>query len=54
MTDEPQNDKAEDIYTCKHDDTVEPHTCPYAEEINGSSRECRCCASCEHECAMDV
>ncbi len=36
-------------------ETAEPHSCPYAEEINGdATTECTCCASCQHECAMDI
>ncbi len=33
----------------------EPHTCPYAEEINNDSEKtCTCCAACQRECAMDI
>lgn len=34
----------------------EPHACPYAQEIGGSTDDeyCTCCASCQHECAMDI
>ncbi len=32
-----------------------PHTCPYAEDINGDSETlCECCEKCAHECAMDI
>lgn len=33
---------------------IEPHTCPYAEEIGGSSELCTCCKECEYQCAMDI
>lgn len=34
---------------------TEPHTCPYAEEINEDYESlCNCCEKCEHECVMDI
>ena len=34
---------------------LEPHTCPFAEEIRDDHEtKCNCCAACSHECAMDV
>lgn len=34
---------------------IEPHTCPYAEEINRDYESlCECCEGCEHQCAMDI
>jgi len=33
---------------------TEPHTCPFAEEINDDETLCRCCDGCQHECAMDI
>lgn len=31
------------------------HTCPFQSEINGDDNyQCRCCDTCEHECAMDI
>jgi hypothetical protein len=36
-------------------DAIEPHTCPFAEEINDDGETlCRCCDDCTHECAMDI
>lgn len=33
----------------------DPHTCPFAEEINGNyERLCNCCNSCTYECAQDI
>lgn len=34
----------------------EPHACPYAHEIGGSTDDeyCTCCTACQHECAMDI
>lgn len=43
--------------TCTCDtDEVEPHSCPFAEEIqfNDDPEYCTCCSTCEHECAMDI
>ena len=40
---------------CKVMPADEPHTCPFAEEINGNTESlCTCCSSCTHDCAMDV
>lgn len=34
---------------------VEPHTCPYKEEINDDSETlCTCCDECAHQCRMDI
>lgn len=34
---------------------IEEHTCPFAEDVCGDHESlCNCCASCQHECAMDV
>ncbi len=33
---------------------LEPHPCPYAQEINNDDRECNCCDGCRHECLMDI
>lgn len=34
---------------------TEPHTCPFAEEINDDYDSlCTCCDECAHECAMDI
>lgn len=34
---------------------LEPHTCPYTEEINEDYETmCNCCERCSHECAMDI
>ena len=41
---------------CKgKNDAEEPHTCPYAEDINDDHESlCTCCNDCAHECAMDI
>jgi len=41
---------------CGVNPATEPHSCPYAEDINGNddSDFCTCCADCQHECAMDI
>jgi hypothetical protein len=34
---------------------LEPHPCPYQEEINDDSESlCECCEACAYECAMDI
>lgn len=34
---------------------TEPHTCPFAEEINEDSVTlCTCCPDCTRECARDI
>ena len=36
-------------------ETAEPHTCPFAEEIGDDSETlCTCCDECAYECAMDI
>ncbi len=46
----------EDMERCTcGEEAVEPHTCPYKEEINDDSEsECECCAFCEQECCWDI
>jgi hypothetical protein len=40
---------------CGVNQATEPHTCPYAEDINEDyETKCTCCESCEQECAMDI
>jgi hypothetical protein len=40
---------------CSTNDAEQPHTCPFAEEINNDTETlCTCCADCEHQCAMDI
>lgn len=51
---EPVED-GEDIYECGHqteDDEI--GYCPFAEEIHGDSRRCRCCPSCWRACCDDI
>ena len=41
--------------SCGKNDATEPHTCPYAEEINNNSETlCNCCQDCVNQCAMDI
>lgn len=41
--------------SCLKNEACEPHTCPYAEDINGDSESmCNCCSDCEYNCAMDI
>ena len=38
---------------CKKNPATEPHTCPYAEDINDDHTTlCTCCEECEHECCF--
>ena len=44
----------EDEHGCTHE-CVEPHTCPFEEEINGDSETlCTCCIHCQQSCAEDI
>jgi hypothetical protein len=43
-----------DECTCDTE-VIEPHTCPFAEDVNGDSESlCTCCEHCEDDCAMDI
>lgn len=41
---------------CGKNPAVDPHACPYAEEIgdNDDPEYCTCCDECIHECCMDI
>ena len=40
---------------CSNLKTMEPHTCPFAEEITGDNDTlCHCCDDCQYECAQDI
>lgn len=41
---------------CGANPVEEPHACPYAQDIGGSTdnKYCTCCMACTHECAMDI
>ncbi len=42
---------------CECDDlSIEPHYCPFEDEVKGNSSDdyCTCCASCERECSRNV
>jgi len=48
-------DLEEKCQCCGKNDAEEPHTCPYAEEINNNSETlCNCCPDCMYECSMDI
>lgn len=35
--------------------TIQPHTCPYQEEIyEDKNFKCNCCPECEEQCALDI
>lgn len=48
------NDYSSLCQRCQQDEAREPHTCPFAVEINDDETLCNCCVDCEHECAMDI
>jgi hypothetical protein len=41
--------------SCTHGKS-EWHSCPYESDMHGNddSRYCRCCSSCEHDCAQSI
>ena len=40
---------------CKKNKATEPHTCPYAEDVQGDNKTlCNCCEDCEGGCAHDI
>ena len=41
---------------CKKNKAKEPHSCPYASDINGDDNPeyCTCCADCTNDCLMDI
>jgi hypothetical protein len=39
---------------CSYRGTDEEHGCPYDEEIGNGLKRCRCCESCQDECARAV
>ena len=40
--------------TCEKNPKEQPHTCPFGEEIHGSTETCTCCDDCQRECVMDI
>lgn len=49
------NDEKENCPNCmKLVPSVEPHTCPYAEELDGCEDTCKCCEKCTENCANDI
>ncbi len=42
-------------FGCSNDAVNSPHTCPYAEDIDGDSETlCYCCHSCESDCSDEI
>ena len=39
---------------CSCGDTLDEHSCPYDDELNGGGGFCSCCAYCTNQCAMSV
>lgn len=55
MADHPVEHKCAARTGCKNLATTEPHSCPFAEEINDNySLICYCCSECESECCQDI
>ena len=47
--------ETEKCENCENYPAAEPHTCPYAEEINiDKTTLCNCCKNCESNCAQDL
>lgn len=47
----PKQDRA---YGC-NGEALEPHTCPFKEDINGDHETlCTCCEPCQNGCAQDI
>lgn len=32
----------------------EPHSCPFAKEVDDEDTECHCCEACTEDCAMAI
>ena len=41
---------------CEKDPNIEPHACPFEQEVQGNTDQeyCRCCAYCESNCANNI
>lgn len=42
------------ICKCGVNEELDPHPCPYAQEINGSAKECCCCQQCIQDCINEI
>lgn len=49
----PRTDAAKEP-VAKPDDYIEPHTCPYAQEIHGSDAPCNCTPEQQKLCAEEI
>ena len=47
-----QQEEEENPCSCSEDSPK--HLCPFSLEIHGNERECNCCDSCSHECAISI
>lgn len=56
FSDLTRDEDEEHFAICKHpDDLTEPHTCPFAVDINDDRDTlCRCCENCQDDCAMEI
>lgn len=44
-----------DHCTCAENNEIQPHTCPYQEELNNDHETlCECCPYCEMQCFYDT
>ena len=53
LADAPPMRPPVDIKDCGHPNPT-LDLCPYAQEINGVDRDCRCCDDCRYQCAQDI
>jgi len=48
-------DKCPGHFDCSNVAVTNPHTCPYAEDIDGDSETlCNCCDSCWSDCSDEI
>ena len=49
------NEMCDSLYNCDNENTPEPHSCPYEEDINENYDEvCTCCVECQGDCALEI
>lgn len=54
--DDPRTKDETEGCTCERDaEFIEPHTCPFREDVNDDYEyTCTCCPYCTQECAEDI
>jgi len=48
-----EDDQEQNVCTCRTED-IDPHTCPFSEEINDNYDLCTCCEYCTRQCWLDI